>query len=158
MHNCNNYSSLFSRRDFLSRTAMGLGAAALGSLMNPLSALAGDDNQRIKGILAQPHFPPRAKRIIYLFQSGGPSQLDLFDYKPLLNKMQGEELPDSVRAGQRLTGMSGFQNSLPLAGSKYSFARHGKSDAWISDLLPYTAKIADELCFCQGHAHRGYQP
>ena len=126
---------------------MGLGATALGSLLNPLHAgsLLQDDKS-IKGILEKPHFPPRAKRIIYLFQSGGPSQMELFDYKPLLNEMHGEELPDSVRRGQRLTGMSGFQNSLPLAGSRFEFAQHGESGAWISELLPYTAKIADELC------------
>lgn len=133
----------------MARTAMGLGATALGTLINPLNAFAGtdDDDNRIKGILDKPHFPPKAKRIIYLFQSGGPSQLDLYDYKPLLNEMQGEDLPESVRAGQRLTGMSGFQNSLPLAGSKYAFSQYGESGAWISELLPHTAKIVDDLCF-----------
>lgn len=154
MHECHNYKTLHSRRDFLARTAMGLGAAALGSLLNPASTLAGappvadgDEDRRIKGILTEPHFPPKAKRIIYLFQSGGPSQLDLFDYKPLLNEMQGEDLPASVRAGQRLTGMSGFQNTLPLAGTIYDFARHGESGAWVSELLPHTAGIVDDLCF-----------
>ena len=128
---------------------MGLGATALGTLINPMSVLANDPEKgkAIKGVLAQPHFPAKAKRIIYLFQSGGPSQLDLYDYKPLLNEMQGEELPESVRKGQRLTGMTGFQNSLPLAGSKYSFAQYGNSGAWISELLPHTAAIADDLCF-----------
>ncbi|MEM8487087.1 MAG: DUF1501 domain-containing protein [Bacteroidota bacterium] len=150
MHDCHNYKSLSSRRDFLARTAMGLGAAALGTLINPgvsLGAGKGDDDQRIKGILAEPHFPAKAKRIIYLFQSGGPSQLELYDYKPLLNEMQGEELPESIRGGQRLTGMTGFQNSLPLAGSKYSFSQYGESGAWISELLPYTSRITDDLCF-----------
>lgn len=150
MHDCHNYKSISSRRDFLARTAMGLGAAALGTLINPaltLGATPDDDTQRIKGIMTEPHFPAKAKRIIYLFQSGGPSQLELYDYKPLLNKMQGEELPASIRGGQRLTGMSGFQNSLPLAGSKYSFSQYGESGAWISELLPYTARITDDLCF-----------
>lgn len=149
MHDCHQYKTIQSRRDFLARTAMGLGATALGTLINPLNAFAGtdDDDNRIKGILDKPHFPPKAKRIIYLFQSGGPSQLDLYDYKPLLNEMQGEDLPESVRAGQRLTGMSGFQNSLPLAGSKYAFSQYGESGAWISELLPHTAKIVDDLCF-----------
>src|SRR5262249_26129791 len=86
------------------------------------------------------------KRVIYLFQSGGPSQLETFDYKPLLNELQGKELPDEVRKGQRLTGMSGNQARLPLAGSIFKFAQAGKSGAWISELLPHTAKVADELC------------
>ncbi|NBQ58095.1 MAG: DUF1501 domain-containing protein, partial [Opitutaceae bacterium] len=93
-----------------------------------------------------PHFAAKAKRIIYLFQSGGPSQLDLYDYKPLLNQRHGEQLPDSVRGSQRLTGMSSNQSSIPIAGSPFKFSRYGQSGAWISDLLPYTAKIADDLC------------
>lgn len=149
-HHCHQYERLHSRRDFLARTAMGLGATALGALINPASLLASpsrsDDDQRIQGILDHPHFPPRAKRIIYMFQSGGPSQMELLDYKPLLNERHGEELPESVRDGQRLTGMSGFQNSLPLAGSRFSFAQHGESGAWVSELLPYTAGVVDDLC------------
>ena len=94
----------------------------------------------------QLHFPPKAKRVIYLFMAGGPSQLETFDYKPLLNERNGEQLPDSVRQGQRLTGMSGNQSSLPLAGSQFDFAQHGRSGTWVSDLLPHTAKIVDELC------------
>ena len=148
MH-CNQYDQPHSRRDFLARTAMGLGAVALGTLINPGAAAAAQptDDHRIRGILSNPHFPPKARRIIYLFQSGGPSQMELYDYKPLLNERQGEELPDSVRQGQRLTGMSGFQNSLPLAGSNFSFSQYGDQGAWISDLLPHTAKIVDDLCF-----------
>ena len=143
---CNQFDQPRSRRDFLARTAMGLGAMALGTLVNPSSALAANDDMRIKGILEKPHFPPKVKRIIYLFQSGGPSQMELFDYKPLLNERQGEDLPDSVRQGQRLTGMSGFQNALPLAGSAFSFSQHGDQGAWVSELLPYTSKIVDDLC------------
>jgi hypothetical protein len=93
-----------------------------------------------------PHFVPKAKRVIYLFMAGGPSQLETFDYKPLLNQRNGEDLPDSVRMGQRLTGMSGNQAILPLAGSIYGFQRHGRSGAWVSELLPHTAKIVDDLC------------
>ena len=89
--------------------------------------------------------------------SGGPSQLDLFDYKPLLNKLNGQDLPDSVRMGQRLTGMSANQATLPLAGSIFKFAQHGQSGAWVSELLPWTAKIADELCFVKSLSHRGDQ-
>jgi len=99
------------------------------------------------GVLGGPHFAPKVKRVIYLFQSGAPSQLDLFDYKPLLNKMNGQELPESVRQGQRLTGMTSGQTSLPLAGSIFNFKQHGQSGAWMSDLMPHTAKITDELCF-----------
>ena len=96
---------------------------------------------------AAAHHAPKAKRIIYLFQSGGPSQLDLFDHKPELQRLNGEELPDSVRQGQRLTGMSGNQSTLPLAGSQFKFARHGRSGIWVSDLMPRTAAIVDDLCF-----------
>src|SRR5579871_1527718 len=121
---------------------MGLGAAALWQL------LARDGEAApAQGILGAPHHPPRAKRIIYLFMSGGPSQHDLFDYKPLLNERNGQDLPASVRMGQRLTGMSAHQATFPLAGSIFKFARHGKSGAWLSDLMPWTAKVADELCF-----------
>jgi uncharacterized protein (DUF1501 family) len=119
---------------------MGLGAMALGDLLNPAYAATG-------GVLEVPHFAPRAKRVIYLFQSGGPSQMDLFDYKPVLNQRNGEELPDSVRRGQRLTGMSVNQASLPLAGSAFEFKQYGQSGAWVSSLLPHTATVTDELCF-----------
>ena len=136
-----------TRRHFLSRTSLGLGAAALASLLNPLSAWASlDPDKSRKGVLGKPHFVPKVRRVIYLFQSGGPSQLDLFDHKPLLKEMNGEQLPESVRKGQRLTGMTAHQKSLPLAGSQFEFARHGKSGLWMSDLMPYTAQVADELC------------
>src|SRR5207302_3073256 len=98
------------------------------------------------GILSAPHFTARAKRVIYLFQSSGPAQQDLFDHKPLLNEKNGEQLPDHVRGGQRLTGMSVNQASIPLAGSVFKFARHGKSGTWVSELLPHTAKVVDQLC------------
>jgi len=100
----------------------------------------------LRGILDHPHHAPKAKRVIYLFMSGGPSQLDLFDYKPILNKMNGEDLPESVRMGQRLTGMSANQAKLPMAGSIFKFDRHGQSGAQISEILPHTARIADDLC------------
>ena len=143
---------LSTRRHFLSKTSLGIGAAALASIVNPLSALAGGASGRprgddgVEGVLRAPHFVPRAKRVIYLFQSGGPSQLETFDYKPLLREMNGEELPASVRGEQRLTGMTANQQSFPLAGSQFDFARHGKSGTWVSELLPHTAKIVDELC------------
>ncbi|MGV3641918.1 MAG: DUF1501 domain-containing protein [Adhaeribacter sp.] len=132
-----------TRREFLTRASLaGVGLAALSSLM-PQQLLGGLGSSKP----ALPHFPPKVKRIIYLFQSGGPSQLELFDYKPKLMEMFGKELPASVRGEQRLTGMSSNQKSFPLAFGKTTFQQHGKSRAWVSDLMPHTAKIADDLCF-----------
>ncbi|MBI3281733.1 MAG: DUF1501 domain-containing protein, partial [Acidobacteria bacterium] len=99
------------------------------------------------GAEGAPHFPARAKRVIYLFQSGAPSQMDLFDHKPVLEKLRASELPDSIRRGQRLTGMTATQTSFPVAPSIFRFAQHGQCGAWVSELMPRTAKIADELCF-----------
>jgi hypothetical protein len=140
---CNNINYSLNRRDFLARSALGIGGAALTALLNSDAPAA----TPFKGILDAPHFAPKAKRVIYLFMSGGPSQHDLFDYKPLLNQMNGQDLPASVRMGQRLTGMSGNQATLPLAGSLFKFAQHGQSRAWVSELLPHTAKVVDHLCF-----------
>src|SRR5712671_2928275 len=137
-------SQLFNRRHFLNRFGMGLGGIALADLLAGRAHAAASLD---RGALGLPHFAPKAKRIIYLFMSGGPSQLDLFDYKPLLNERNGEQLPDSVRGGQRLTGMSGNQSSIPLVGSPFKFAQHGKNGAWVSELLPHTAGIADDACF-----------
>jgi hypothetical protein len=131
-----------TRRHFLSGAGLGLGSLALGALLPRDADAAGSP-----GVLGAPHSPPRARRVIYLFQSGGPAQQDLFDYKPLLNEKNGEQLPEHVRGGQRLTGMSVNQASIPLAGSAFKFARHGKGGAWLSELLPHTARVADELCF-----------
>jgi hypothetical protein len=127
-----------TRRHFFGRTAGGLGVAALGSLLQRAGFASA-------GITGLPHFPPTAKRIIYLHQSGGPSQLDLFDYKAGLEKRRGIELPDSVRMGQRITGMTSGQSTLPVAPSIFKFKQHGKSGAWVSELLPHTAKVADDL-------------
>lgn len=136
-----------NRRHFLSKMSLGIGGLALGSLLNPRSLFAGSaPGASLEGILNTTHFAPKAKRVIYLFQSGGPSHLELFDYKPLLRERNGEELPASVRMGQRLTGMTSGQESFPLAGSQFEFSRHGKNGTWVGDLLPYTAKIVDELC------------
>jgi len=131
------------RRRFLERFGLGLGSIALADLINPTKASAGTVGG---GVLPGTHFPARAKRVIYLFQSGAPSQIDLYDPKPLLNRDHGKQLPASVRGGQRLTGMSGSQSSLPLAGSPFAFKRHGESGQAMSDLLPHTAKIADDIC------------
>jgi hypothetical protein len=128
------------RRDLFSHMATGLGGAALASLL-------GTDSFAAEATPAFPNFAAKAKRIIYLFQSGAPSQLDLFDYKPKLADLRATELPDSIRQGQRLTGMTSRQMSFPVAPTKFKFAQHGKSGAWLSELLPHTAKVADELCF-----------
>jgi len=134
-----------SRRECLNRLALGLGGIALAELLGRGVAHAAP--APVVGNVREPlHFPAKAKRIIYLFQSGGPSQLDLFDHKPLLNQRHGEQLPDAVRGSQRLTGMSGNQSSIPIAGSPFKFQQHGQSGAWMSELLPHTARVADELC------------
>ena len=146
-----NHSTESSRRSFfghagLGCTGLGLGGIAMAEM---LSADTNAEETRAlvdQGVLGSPHFAPKAKRVIYLFMSGGPSHLDLFDYKPALNVLQGEQLPDSVRGTQRLTGMSGNQSSLPLVGSPFKFQRHGPAGAWVSELLPHTANIAGDLC------------
>ena len=150
---CDNIDRPANRRDFLGRFGLGLGGVALTGLLNrgaDGADGAGGSPPRANpfaGAMPAPHLAPKAKRIIYLFMSGGPAQQDLFDHKPLLNEMNGQDLPASVRMGQRLTGMSGNQATLPLAGSLFKFARHGRCGATLSELLPFTAKVADELCF-----------
>jgi hypothetical protein len=149
MHPLAEAANLENRRHFLGRGVLGLGTAALATL------LAGDRSQATDSAAAQPHgglpglphFPAKAKRVIYLFQSGAPSQLDLFDYKPQLEQFRGQDLPESVRMGQRLTGMTSGQKSFPIAPSMFKFARHGQSGAWISELMPHLAGVADDLCF-----------
>ncbi|MCC5936623.1 MAG: DUF1501 domain-containing protein [Lunatimonas sp.] len=135
-----------NRRRFLSRMGMGVGSVALGSLLMPdlFRGVGGDTAGLTPGI---PDFAPKAKRVIYLFQNGAPSQLESFDYKPKLTDWFGQELPDSVRGGQRLTGMTANQSSFPLVGSFADFKQYGESGAWVSDLFPYTSKIVDDLCF-----------
>jgi hypothetical protein len=145
MHPIVENSILMNRRHFFGRAATGLGVAALASLLRQEEARS--EQVAVGGLPGLPHFAPKAKRVVYLFQSGAPSQLDLFDYKPMLAERRGEELPDSVRRGQRLTGMTATQASFPIAPTKYKFARHGESGAWLSELLPHTARIADRLCF-----------
>ncbi len=142
------------RRHFLTRTTLGLGALAMGSMFgNRLfggsstapgpAAIPTFEEDILKAI---PHFAPRAKRVVYLTMSGGPSQFETFDYKPKLAAMAGQDLPASVRQGQRLTGMSASQSTLPIAPSIFKFNRHGKNGTWVSELLPYTAEVVDELC------------
>jgi hypothetical protein len=131
-----------SRRNFLKKTAMGMGSLALSGLMNPLSSFANGRKPIVDGnggILG-------AKRVIYLFQSGGPSQMETFDYKPSLDKWHGVEIPDSIRGTQRNSGMVASQSTFPLVRSIYDFKQHGQSGTWVSEIFPHTAKIIDELC------------
>ena len=130
-----------SRRKFLHQFGMGVGGIALADLVGKEAAASTQE-----AALPTLHHAAKAKRVIFLFQSGGPSQIDLLDRKPQLNELHGQQLPDSVRQGQRLTGMSGNQSSLPLVGSPFKFAQHGEAGQWISELLPHTAKMADDLC------------
>ena len=129
----------FNRRQFLVNTNIGLGAFALNAI-SPGSSRATDD------VLGKPHFPAKCKRVIYLFQSGAPSQFELFDYKPNLVDIEKTELPESIRMGQRLTGMTSGQKKFPIAPSIFPFKQRGKSGTWISDLLPHTAELTDEIC------------
>ncbi len=135
---------LLTRRHFFGLSSAGLGVAALATL---LSEDLRADASALGGLPGLPHFPPTAKRVIYLFQSGAPSQMELFDYKPRLRDLRGSELPDSIRHVQRLTGMTATQSSFPVAPSLFGFAQHGESGAWISELMPHTAKAVDRLCF-----------
>ena len=130
---------MLTRRTFFKSSSLGIGSAALASLLT-------NDAQASVGLPGLPNFPAKAKRVIYLFQHGAPSQLDLFDYKPDLQKLRGSELPESIRKGQRLTGMTAYQAKFPTAPSLFKFAQHGQSGMWLSELLPHTAKMADEIC------------
>jgi hypothetical protein len=132
-----------NRRHFLEHSRLGLGALAAGSLMSIPARCAAAASQPA----TIPHFTPKAKRVIYLFQSGAPSQFETFDYKPKLNELRGQELPASVRMGQRLTTMTSGQSTFPLVPSLFGFTQHGQSGAWVCDLLPHTAKMVDQLCF-----------
>ena len=144
MHDWNPYGELLNqetRRQFFRRGGIGFGAAALNWLLQADSSRAGEEIGRLQA----PHFAPRAKRAIYLFMAGAPSQMDLLDYKPKMDDWFNRDLPDSVRRGQRLTTMTSVQNRFPIAPSIYSFARHGESGTWVSELLPHTAGIVDDL-------------
>jgi hypothetical protein len=141
-----------NRRDFLTKAGLGFGSIALSSILQA-GASAGERGRREENaepgavpFMRGPHFAPKAKRIIYLFQSGGPSQLETFDYKPALAKWHGKEIPDSIRGTQRNSGMVAGQSTFPLVKSIYDFKQYGQSGAWVSELFPYTARIVDDLC------------
>ena len=135
-----------TRRHFFGRSAKGVGSIALAHLLRQDLPGAQAEKAGSVGLPGLPHFAPKAKRVIWLFQSGGPSQLETFDPKPGLAKLRGQDLPESVRKGQRLTTMTAHQTSFPLVESVFDFAQHGDGGAWISELLPQTAAIADDLC------------
>lgn len=135
-----------NRRHFFSTLSVGIGSMALGSLLIPDLFDRGSADTPLHTTLGVPHFAPKAKRIIYLFQAGAPSQLESFDYKPTLIKRIGDDLPESIRNGQRLTGMTSGQERFPLMPSAAAFAQHGQSGAWVSEYFPNIAKIADEIC------------
>ncbi len=135
----------FNRRKFLSKLSVGVGSLALGSLLVP-DLFSGKKESEEVFMRALPHFAPKAKRVIYLFQNGAPSQLETFDYKPYLHKAFGTDLPESIRNGQRLTGMTAGQKNFPLVGSYFDFQQYGESRAWISSLFPHLSKVVDDLC------------
>src|SRR5256886_1304902 len=142
------FSAAMTRRQFFQRSTAGIaiGIPALATLLTAdgFAADAASDS-KTGGLPGLPHFPPKAKRVIFLHQSGAPSQMELFDYKPNLVKLQGTELPDSIRQGQRITGMTSGQSSFPVAPSIFKFNQYGKSGTWISELLPHHAKIVDDI-------------
>lgn len=140
--NLSSTQDFLNRRIFLRNGAAALSATALAGLLSPQKGQA-----KGPGLQGFPHFPAKAKRVIYLFQSGAPSQMDLFDPKPSMEKVRGQDLPESIRKGQRLTTMTSGQKNFPVAPSIFKFARHGQSGQWMSDVLPHLSKQADELCF-----------
>jgi len=138
------HARLMTRRHFFGRASTGIGVAALAQLLGVRTLFA--DAAETGGLAGLPHFAPKAKRVIYLYQSGGPSQLELFDYKPQLAKWTGDDLPDSIRQGQRLTAMTATQAKFPVLQSGFTFAQYGQTGTWLSELLPHTAKIVDDIC------------
>ncbi|MFV1964399.1 MAG: DUF1501 domain-containing protein [Pirellulaceae bacterium] len=144
MHPLHEYGQAMTRRHFFGRAAMGLGTAALASML-PARGMAVPELKASGGIPGLPHFAPKARRAIYLFMAGAPCQMDLFDYKPVMGDWFDKDLPDSIRMGQRLTTMTSGQTRFPIAPSKFKFERCGQSGGWVSELLPYTAKMVDDL-------------
>src|SRR5687767_2357458 len=141
-HLIEEYVRYETRRQFFRRFGSFMGAGALATLM-PQQLFASGDDAKFIG----PHFAPKAKRVIYLHMVGGPPQMDLYDYKPKMAEYYDKDLPDSIRLGQRLTTMTSGQARFPIAPSKYKFAQHGKSGMWVSELLPYTSRMVDDMCF-----------
>ena len=141
------YARYETRRQFFAKGKSALGFAALTALMQRAGISGADASDPVAAMKAVTHFAPKAKRVIYLHMVGGPSQMDLYDYKPGMKDFYDKDLPDSVRNGQRLTGMTSGQSRFPIAPSKYAFQQHGKSGMWVSELLPYTSRMVDDMCF-----------
>ena len=144
------YAQRMTRRQLLGNSARPLGAAALASLMGTgLSrttvAAANEEASEQRGLPGLPHFAPKAKRVIYLFMCGGPSHIDLFDYHPEMRELHGQELPESVRQGQRLTGMTSGQSTFPCVAPMFEFQRYGQHGTWVSELLPNVATMVDDI-------------
>lgn len=141
------HDASMTRRSFFGKSALGIGGLALDSILNPTSLYATSGESTVSGLDSLPHFSPKAKNVIYLFQNGAPSHIDLFDYKPKLRQWHGRQIPDELVFGKRFSTMTGRQEDRPVLGEMGEFKQHGESGAWVSDLLPYTAEIADQLCF-----------
>src|SRR4051794_29381205 len=149
MSHFEDYVRFETRRQFLSKGASFMGTAALASLAGRILK-ADEKKSSIPGAGTQPvgpHFAPKAKQVIYLHMVGGPPQMDLYDYKPVMREWYDKDLPDSVRMGQRLTTMTSGQSRFPIAPSKFKFGQHGHSGMWVSELLPWTSKMVDDMCF-----------
>src|SRR6202050_2298505 len=138
---CGNYTKFSSRRELLARFGYGLGAAALHTLLGASGATAASSTAR-----RVPNFAPRAKRVIFLFQAGGPSHLDLLDYKPAMKGRFDQDIPPSIFGGQRVTGMVSQQDRFPVVPTMSGFKQYGQSGVWLSELLPHTGEIADQIC------------
>ena len=148
MNPLSEYQTLMNRRQLLANSARPLGGAALAGLFGqslaPSNVAATPVNDR-GGLAGLPHFAPKAKRVIYLFMCGGPSHLDMFDYHPEIRELHGQELPESVRQGQRLTGMTSGQKSFPVVAPMFEFKKHGEMGTWVNEILPNVAGVVDDL-------------
>ena len=146
-----------TRRHFFQQGGVGLGTAALASFLPDTSQAASSPILPTGGLAGLPHFAPKAKRAIYLFMAGAPSQMDLFDYKPQMTDWYDKDLPESVRQGQRLTTMTSEQTRFPIAPSKFKFQQYGKQGAWISELLPYHGRMVDDMAIVKSVYYRSDQ-
>lgn len=147
MRDMADYRAQLTRRQLFGRSTLGLGTAALSGLLSRSGLAAMSDSSRRGGLADLPHFAPKAKRVIYLFQNGAPSHVDLYDYKPMLKKWHGKQIPDEVVGGRRFSTMTGNQTDRPVLSEITKFSQHGASGAWVSDFLPRIASISDDLCF-----------
>src|SRR5688572_22010156 len=146
MDPCLEQSQFVTRRALFGRSALGLGAVALGSLLDRDSLAAETPRERFGGLAGVPHFAPKAKRVIYLFQNGGPTHVELYDYKPKLAEEHGKPVPEAYFAGKRFSTMTGNPTGKVMLAPVEPFKQHGQSGAWVSNFMPHVASVADELC------------